>query len=88
MEKSPETAYVMINCEMGCESSVAEELKSVTGITEIECTVGNYDIIAKIEVVSVESLREIIAFKIRKIGKVLSTTTVMCTDSITQAIAQ
>ena len=94
MEKSSErysyseTAYVMINCVMGEESSVVEELKSVTGITEIECTTGNYDVIAKIEVGSVESLRDLIAFKIRKVGGVLSTTTLMCTDSATPMIAQ
>ena len=94
MEKSagryscPEAAYIMINCEMGYELSVAEELKNITGITEIECTVGNYDVIAKIEVKSVESLRDIIAFRIRRVGGVLSTTTLMCTDPTMPMIAQ
>jgi len=74
----PETAYVMITCETGLESSVVEELRRITGITEIECTAGNYDIIAKIAVESIESLRDIIAFKISKVSGVLSTTTLMC----------
>jgi len=84
----PEAAYVMITCKTGLESSVVEELKSITGITEVECTSGNYDIIAKIEVQSVESLRDIIAFKIRKAGGVLSTTTLLCTGTATPIIAQ
>ncbi len=83
-----ETSYVMITCESGCESLVAEELRGITGIKEIECTTGNYDVIAKIEVESVESLREIIAFKIRKVRGVLSTTTLMCTESTKPIIAQ
>ena len=78
----------MINCVMGEESSVVEELKSIAGITEIECTTGNYDVIAKIEVASVEFLRDLIAFKIRKAGGVLATTTLMCTNSTTPMIAQ
>ena len=94
MEKFPgkyscsESAYVMINCEMGYELPVVEELKTITGIIEIERTVGNYDIIAKIEVESVESLRDVIAFKIRRVGGVLSTTTLMCTVSTTPMIVQ
>ena len=94
MEKSSErysyseTAYVMINCVMGEESSVVDELKSIAGISEVECTTGNYDVIAKIEVGSVESLRDLLAFKIRKVEGVLSTTTLMCTDSSTPMIAQ
>jgi DNA-binding Lrp family transcriptional regulator len=94
MEKSsvryfyPEAAYVMINCEMGYELPVSEELKTITGITEIERTVGNYDIIAKIEVETVESLRDIIAFRIRRVGGVLSTTTLMCTDPTMPMISQ
>jgi len=87
MEKScvtyapPEAAFIMIYCEMGYELSVEEELRSITGITEIERTIGNYDIVAKVEVQSLETLRDIIAFKIRRIKEVRSTTTLMCIDS-------
>jgi len=94
MEISPgrsglhEAAYVMINCGGGHELSVAEELKTIAGITEIKCTTGNYDIVAKVEAVAVEILRDIITFKIRRIKEVRSTTTLMFIDSPVPLIAQ
>ena len=83
----PEAAFIMINCEMGYELSVAEELSNITGITEIERTIGNYDIVAKVEVQSVKTLRDIITFKIRRIKEVRSTTTLMCLISTVPMIA-
>jgi DNA-binding Lrp family transcriptional regulator len=73
-----ESAYVMINCEDGSESYVIEELKAVDGVKEITSTVGPYDIIVRLEVPSTETLREVIAFKIRKISLVRTTTTIVC----------
>ncbi|MBI3622733.1 Lrp/AsnC ligand binding domain-containing protein [Candidatus Pacearchaeota archaeon] len=73
-----ESAYVMINCTLGSESSIIEQLKSIPGVTEVRGVFGNYDILAKIQVPSVESLREMIALKIRKIPDISSTTTIIC----------
>ena len=77
-----ESAYVLINCTLGSEGSIMGELKSIPGITEVRGVFGNYDILAKIEVQSVESLREMIAFKIRKIPDISSTTTIICSKLI------
>lgn len=74
-----DTAFVAICCESGGESYVANELKSIPEITEVECTVGRYDIITKIRFGSIESLRDLLTFKIRKIPQITSTTTLMCT---------
>jgi len=73
-----ECAYVMINCTLGSESSIIGQLKSIPGVTEVRGVFGNYDILAKIQVSSVESLREMIALRIRKIPDISSTTTVIC----------
>jgi DNA-binding Lrp family transcriptional regulator len=73
-----ESAYIMINCELGSEDSVIEQLKSIPGIKEVQGVFGNYDILAKIEIPSLKSLRDIIAFKIRKIPEIHCTTTIMC----------
>jgi DNA-binding Lrp family transcriptional regulator len=73
-----ESAYVMINCTLGSENSIIEQLKSIPGVTEVRGVFGNYDILAKIQVPSVKSLREIIAFKVRKIPDISSTTTIIC----------
>ena len=61
-----ESAYIMINCEFGAESSVIEQLKSIPSIKEVLGVFGNYDVLVKIQAPSAESLRNIITFQIRK----------------------
>ncbi|SVE10572.1 uncharacterized protein METZ01_LOCUS463426 [marine metagenome] len=70
-------AYVLINCEIGSEEKVIEELKTIDGVNEVHGTFGAYDILAKVESDQVETLRETITWKIRKIGKIRSTLTLM-----------
>jgi len=70
-------AFVLINCELGSEESVIARLKSLEGIIEVHGTFGAYDILAKIESDRVESLRELITWKIRKIENIRSTLTLM-----------
>jgi len=71
------TAYVLINCELGSEESIIQELKNLDGVIEVHGTFGAYDILAKIESLTVETLREIITCKIRKIDQIRSTLTLM-----------
>ena len=70
-------AYVLINCEIGSEEKVIEELKTIDGVREVHGTFGAYDILAKVESDQVETLRETITWKIRKIDKIRSTLTLM-----------
>ena len=70
-------AYVLINCELGSEESVIYELKSIEDVIEVHGTFGAYDILAKVKSDQVETLREIITWKIRKIPKIRSTLTLM-----------
>ena len=70
-------AFVLINCELGSEESVITHLKSLEGVIEVHGTFGAYDILAKIESERVESLRELITWKIRKIENISSTLTLM-----------
>nr|AIF14437.1 transcriptional regulator [uncultured marine thaumarchaeote KM3_67_B11] len=71
------TAYVLINCELGSEESIIQELKNLDGVIEVHGTFGAYDILAKIESATVDVLREIITWKIRKIDQIRSTLTLM-----------
>ena len=70
-------AYILINCEIGSEEKVIENLKTIDGINEVHGTFGAYDILAKVESEQVETLRETITWKIRKIDKIRSTLTLM-----------
>lgn len=71
------TAYVLLNCDTGYEKSIINQLKSVEGVEEVHGTFGAYDIVVKVESPTVERLREVITWKIRKIEKIRSTLTLM-----------
>lgn len=75
-----ETAYVMINCEMGSEGEIVEGVKSIDSVKEVLGVFGNYDLVVKIECSNVEEISETIAKKIRQLGKVHCTTTLMCAN--------
>lgn len=67
----------MINCDLGSEDDVIEALKNVEDVKEIQGTFGAYDIIAKVDNSELDTLRETITWKIRKIDRIRSTLTLM-----------
>jgi len=71
------TAYVLINCDLGSEEQIIEELKHISDVKEVHGTFGAYDILAKVESDQISTLRETIMWKIRKIHRVRSTITLM-----------
>ncbi len=66
-------AFVLINAEIGSEDSVVKELKSVTQVKEAYMVYVVYDIVAKVAADSMDKLKEIITWKIRRLPKVKST---------------
>ncbi len=70
-------AYVLINCDLGYEEQIIEELKHISDVKEIHGTFGAYDILAKVESDQITTLRETITSKIRKIDRIRSTLTLM-----------
>jgi DNA-binding Lrp family transcriptional regulator len=70
-------AYVLINCDLGSEDEIIREIKKIPEAKEVAGVYGVYDIIAKIESDSMDKLREIITWKIRRIDKVRSTLTMI-----------
>jgi len=75
------TAYVLLNSDLGSDSSIIDEIKKILDEEEIQFEVqgvyGVYDIVLKLSSDNAENLRGIITNKIRKIGKVQSTLTMM-----------
>ena len=71
-------SYVLINCEVGYEKSVIEELKQFENITDVTGTFGSYDIIIKVKEKS-RTLREIVE-QIRQIRHITSTHTLLGID--------
>jgi len=71
------TAYVLINCDLGYEEQIIEELKHISDVKDVHGTFGAYDVIAKVESANVKNLRDTITWKIRKLDRVRSTLTLM-----------
>jgi len=70
-------SYVLINCDIGSEESVMSQLKEVDLVKEVYGVFGAYDIVVLVEADTVESLRDTITWKIRKIENIRSTLTMM-----------
>lgn len=73
-------AFVLINSEIGAESSLLGKLKSIEGVEEAYVVYGVYDLVAKIEAKTMNELKEIVSSKIRKLDKVRSTLTMIVVE--------
>ena len=67
--------YVLLNCDLGTEDYILEELKRVPQVKKAYVTFGAYDIIAEVKTESQEDFDKAIALKIRSISRVISTMT-------------
>ena len=76
------TAYVLINCDLGFEEQIIEELKHISDVKEVNGVFGAYDILAKVESDQISTLRETIMSEIRQIGHVESTLTLLVIDEL------
>lgn len=65
----------MLNCDLGTEDYILEELKRVPQVKKAYVTFGAYDIIVEIQAESQEDFDKAIALKIRSISRVISTMT-------------
>ena len=75
-------AYVLINCDLGSEEQIIEELKHISDVKEVNGVFGAHDILAKVESDQISTLRETIMWKIRKLNRVRSTLTLMVIDEL------
>jgi len=73
-------AFVLINAEIGSEDEVVTELRKVQNVKESYVVYGVYDIVAKVEADSMDKLKEIVTWKIRRLDKVRSTLTMIVVE--------
>jgi DNA-binding Lrp family transcriptional regulator len=74
------TAFVLINTEIGSESDVLKELKKVEGVEEASAVYGVYDIVARVKADTMDKLKEIVTWRIRRLDKVRSTLTMIVVE--------
>ena len=70
-----EILYILINCDLGSEVDIINELAKIPEVKEVRGTYGVYDIFVKLQGESREELETIIIHKVRKISKIRSTVT-------------
>jgi len=76
------TAYVLISCDLGFDAEIIDEIKQLEDVKEVRGVFGAYDILVKLESANVETLRETIMWKIRKLNRVRSTLTLMTIEGL------
>ncbi len=73
-------AIVLIQTEIGAESTVMDKLYEIPEVKEIYIVYGIYDVIAKVEAESLERIREVITSKIRKLPEIRTTSTMVIVE--------
>jgi len=70
-------AFVLINTEIGSESEVLESLRKIDAVEEAHMVYGVYDVVAKVRADSMDKLKEIVTWHVRRLDKVRSTLTMI-----------
>lgn len=71
---------MLINAEIGSEDEVLKELRKLSNVKESYVVYGVYDVVAKVEAESMDKLKEIVTWKIRRLDKVRSTLTMIVVE--------
>ena len=67
--------FVLLNCDLGAEEFIVEELKKISQVSQAYVTFGAYDVIAEINADSQEAFDETVSLKIRRLTRIVSTMT-------------
>lgn len=66
--------FILLNCELGAEEHIVEELKQMQAVSNAYLTFGAYDVIAEIYTENRDGFEKTVA-TIRKLSSVVSTMT-------------
>ena len=67
--------FVLLNCDLGAEEFIVEELRKISQVSQAYVTFGAYDVIAEINSDSQEDFDETVSINIRRLTRVVSTMT-------------
>jgi DNA-binding Lrp family transcriptional regulator len=74
-------AFVLINAEIGSEEEVLKELKKVESVIEAYVVYGVYDVVAKIRADTMDKLKDVVTWHVRRLNKVRSTLTMIVVET-------
>ena len=67
--------YILLNCDLGAEEYILEELKQIPEVKQAYLTFGAYDIISEVHAETQEDFEKTVGNKIRRLARVVSTMT-------------
>ena len=70
-------AYVMLNCDLGAEAAIMEQLKEIEQVVDVFETIGTHDMLVKLQAENFEKVREIVSRNIQQLKNVRSTATLI-----------
>ena len=74
-------AYVMINCELGAEETIMEQLRQIEQVVDVFGTIGTHDMMVKLDAENFEKIRELVSRNIQKIEKIRTISTLIKKDN-------
>ncbi len=74
-------AFVLVNAEIGSEEEVLKELNKVEGVVEAFVVYGVYDVVAKIRADTMDKLKDVVTWHVRRLNKVRSTLTMIVVET-------
>ncbi|MCL4435534.1 MAG: Lrp/AsnC ligand binding domain-containing protein [Thaumarchaeota archaeon] len=78
------TAFVLVNSDPEVEEELINDLIKIEGVKEVHSVYGIYDFIVKVESESLEELKSIITWKVRRLRKIRASTTMIVAQSKTK----
>lgn len=66
--------FILLNCDLGAEEYIVDELKQMQDINNAYLTFGAYDVVAEVQTENQDEFERVIA-TIRKLSRVISTMT-------------
>jgi DNA-binding Lrp family transcriptional regulator len=73
-------AFVFMNIDAGSENEILKSLREVPEVKESYFVYGVYDVVAKIETETMDRLKEVITWKVRRLDKIRSTLTTIVSE--------
>ncbi len=67
--------YILLNCDLGSEEYIVDELRRIPEVKSAYLTFGAYDVIAEVHADSQKDFEKTVSSKIRKLARVVSTMT-------------
>ena len=71
------TAYILVNCTLGSEERIIEEIAKLSDVKEVRGTYGVHDVFVKVKSDNTETMNNTITSRIRKIPGITSTVTLV-----------